>query len=77
MRGVDPYPYDRDGLVMDLATGDGMTYDDFDQLYGMDVVEADTAVRDLKHTGYDIERVETERGRAWMWSDPFEVLDGR
>lgn len=74
MRGTDPYPYDRGELRHDLAAG-GMTYDEFDQLYGMDVVEADTAVRDLQSSGYTVERRDRDRGRVWELTDPLDELE--
>lgn len=69
--------YDADRLLDDLQ--DGLTYDDFAALYGMDVVEADSAVRDLKSRGYDIERVEAPTAdgdlRMWVRADAFDALE--
>lgn len=51
---------------------DGMTYDDFQEEYGLDVLEVDTLIRDLP---YDVER---ERdGDTWHWvlDEPAEAFD--
>lgn len=45
----------RKDVLQDLEIG--LTYNDFKELYGMDVPQADATVRDLKHEGYNIKRV--------------------
>lgn len=63
--------YNEQDLLYDLATG--MTYDDFNELYGMDVVQADRTIADLKHD-HNIKRQKFDDEWQWVFAEPLEEL---
>lgn len=65
--------YDERALLVGLTTG--LSYDDLSDRYGLDPLDADRVIADLRHS-YEIVRRKAERG--WVWAlgeDPFDALE--